>query len=106
MPTTESLALQYIQGEAVQPTASEVATLERWINRRFQRIEQLVWFTSDDVSPAEFLETWEIQGRMLISTAHSEGLPWTEATNAKFRAVHDWDPVSYTHLTLPTICSV
>ena len=91
MPTTESLALQYIQGEAVQPTASEVATLERWINRRFQRIEQLVWFTSDDVSPAEFLQTWEIQGRMLISTAHSEGLPWTEATNAKFRAVHDWD---------------
>ena len=91
MPTLETLAQHYIFGEAIEPTAAEVATLERWVSRRYQRIEQLVWFTSDDVSPAEFMQTWEVQGRMLISTAHSEGLPWTEATNAQFRAVHDWD---------------
>ena len=91
MPSAESLALQYILGEATEPTRAELATFERWIDRRFHRIEKMVWFTGEDVSPAEFLQTWEVQGRMLISTAHSKGLPWAESTNAKFRAVHDWD---------------
>ena len=91
---TATLADQYINGQAVEPTAEEVATFTDWVNGQFERIERRVQFTPDEVSPERMQHYWNHYGLLLISTAHNEHPFWSEETNARFRAIHDWDHIA------------
>ena len=85
------LADQYINGQAVEPTAEEIATFTDWVNDRFERIARRVQFTPDEVTPERVQYWWNHYGLLLISTAHNEHPFWEGGVNARFRAIHDWD---------------
>ena len=88
------LADQYINGQAVEPTAEEIATFTDWVNDRFERIARRVQFTPDEVTPERVQYWWGHYGLLLISTAHNEHPYWSAETNARFRAIHDWDHIT------------
>ena len=89
--TAESLAKQYILGEAVTPTMRELMDFHQWVDTRFARIARWVDFTEAEVAPDVMAAEWDLNARLLISTAHNEHPHWDSEINAKFRAVHDWD---------------
>ena len=89
--TAESLAAQYISGEAVTPTMRELMDFHQWVDARFDWIAHWVDFTEAEVTPDEMESAWRLNTRLLISTAHNEHPHWGPEINAKFRAVHDWD---------------
>ena len=89
--TVESLATQYISGQAIEPTMEEVMTFTLWVDQRFDQIARYVDFTSAEVTPEEMEANWDLNARLLISTAHNEHPFWAPCINARFRAVHDWD---------------
>ena len=89
----ETLAAQYISGEAVTPTMRELMDFTQWIDARFKLIAHWVDFTGDEVTPEDMHAEWDLNARLLISTAHNEHPHWGPEVNAKFRAVHDWDHI-------------
>ena len=91
--TVESLAAQYISGEAATPTMRELMDFHQWVDARFEQIARYVDFTEVEVTPGEMLAEWDLNARLLISTAHNEHPHWGPEINAKFRAVHDWDHI-------------
>ena len=93
MINTATLADQYINGQAVKPTAKEVATFADWVNDRFERIARYVQFTPDEVAPERMEHYWQHYAILLISTAHNEHPFWEGGVNARFRAIHDWDHI-------------
>ena len=52
MQTLETLATAYIQGQAVEPTASETHTFEAWVNHRFDKVAFMTDFINEDTSPS------------------------------------------------------
>ena len=78
--TVESLAAQYISGEAATPTMRELMDFHQWVD-----------FTEVEVTPEDMEAEWDLNTRLLISTAHNEHPHWGPEINDKFRAIHDWD---------------
>lgn len=95
--TLESLATQYISGQAATPTMRELMDFHQWVDTEFARIERRVVFTEAEVSPEEMEYHWDHFGLLKISTAHNEHPYWGPEINAKFRAIHDWDHVTWGH---------
>ena len=93
MINAATLADQYINGQAVEPTAEEIATFTDWVDSHFERIARRVQFTPDEVSPERMQYWWDHYALLLISTAHNEHPYWSAETNARFRAIHDWDHI-------------
>ena len=93
MQTLETLATAYIQGQAVEPTASEAHTFEAWVNHRFDKVAFMTDFINEDTSPSRCWTHYQRFGRLLISTANNTDNLWGETVNARFRAVHDWDHI-------------
>jgi len=89
----KALATQYISGKAVTPSKRELTEFCQWVDRRFERIARYVEFTEEEVSPERMQGHWEDCAILLVSTAHGSHPYWEPATNARFRAVHDWDHI-------------
>ena len=93
MLNTETLAAQYIRAKGSRPSSEEYATFNSWVNLRYRRIQDRVDFTPDEVSPDEMQAYWDLNARLLISTAHNIHPHWLPVINAQFRAIHDWDHI-------------
>ena len=91
--TAETLAAQYLSGEAVEPTMRELMDFHQWVDKRFEHVRRYVRFTPNEVTPEEMEYHWNHYALMLISTAHSEHPHWGPEINAKFRAIHDNDHI-------------
>lgn len=84
------IAAQYLAGDPSSPCPAELASFRSWLAGSYAPIASLVDVTPADVTPETFVAHWQLQGRLLISSAHSEHPFWDTATNVRFRAVHDW----------------
>ena len=93
MLNTESLAAQYIRAKGSRPSSEEYATFVNWVSLRYRRIQDRVDFTPDEVDPGEMEAYWDLNARLLISTAHNTHPHWLPIINAQFRAIHDWDHI-------------
>ncbi len=90
MADLATIAAQYIQGDPSELTPRESRDFAAWLESSYRPIAHLVQLTSAEVSPETFLAHWQLTGKLLISTAFSDGAMWSPAANAKLRAVHDW----------------
>ncbi len=90
MLDTAQLAEQYISGEAVTPTPTEINAFNRWVFDSYSRIDRYVQFTTAEVSPEMMQEYWDRYAVVLVSMAHIEHPFWLNDINARFRAIHDW----------------
>lgn len=88
-----TLANQYLTGQAVTPSPFEILSFNQWVEQRFTMISHWVSFVDREVSPEEMEADWDLHAKLTISTAHNEHPFWSAETNAKFRAIHDWDHV-------------
>lgn len=95
MPTAETLATTYIRTKGSRPTSDEYGTFAEWVRIKFGRIQHLVDFTEQEVSPQLMQTHWDLWGRLLISTAHNTHPFWLPYLNAQFRAIHDWDHIQH-----------
>lgn len=93
MQSASALATAYMESEAVVPTETEVQAFKAWIERRYSQICQLVFFINEDVSPERMLGFWRIHGKLLISVTNNDHPILSQAENAAFRAIHDWDHI-------------
>ena len=93
MLNTESLAAQYIRAKGTRPSSAEYATFCNWVGLRFNRIRDRVDFTPEEVSPGEMEAYWDLNARLLISTAYNTHPHWLPIVNAQFRAIHDHDHI-------------
>ena len=93
MLNTETLAAQYIRAKGSRPSSEEYTTFINWVNLRYRRIQDRVDFTPDEVDPGEMEAYWDLNARLLISTAHNIHPHWLPIINAQFRAIHDWDHI-------------
>jgi hypothetical protein len=84
------IAAQYVAGDPAIPSPAELASFRGWLAEAFRCIAHSVVVTPAEVSPETFMATWQVSGKLLISSAHSEHPFWDVETNVRFRAVHDF----------------
>lgn len=83
-------ANDYLTGKHCEPTPAERQAFLAWLDDQYDAIKANVRFTPSEVDPTQLKLRYESTGQILISTAHNES-PWLDrASNAHFRAVHDW----------------
>lgn len=80
----------YLTGSHCDPTPGERQTFLTWLASQYDAIKANVRFTPSEVDPAQLKLRYVNTGQILISTAHSDSLWLDRASNAHFRAVHDW----------------
>lgn len=86
-------ARAYQDGQACIPTATELDTLNSWIESEFKAIPCAVKFWTGDISLAECRAEFRKSATLNISTAHNSHPYLTKSANAKFRAIHDWQHI-------------
>jgi hypothetical protein len=89
-PNLSTIAAAYLTGDPAIPTPAERTAFAAWLQENYAMIDHMVVITAGEVSPETFLATWQVRGKMLISSAHSEHPFWLMAENVAFRAIHDW----------------
>jgi hypothetical protein len=88
--THSQAANAYLTGSHCEPTQDEKQAFLSWLASQYNAIKADVRFTPSEVDPAQLKMRHANTGQILISTAHNES-PWLDrASNAHFRAVHDW----------------
>lgn len=86
----DAAAFWYFVGEHTEPTAQEKQAFLDWLASQYDAIKAIVRFTPSEVDPAQLKLRYANTGQILTSTAHNDS-PWLDkASNAHFRAVHDW----------------
>lgn len=80
----------YLTGSHCDPTSDEKQAFLTWLAGQYDAIKANVRFTPSEVNPAQLKLRYANTGQILISTAHNESLWLDKASNAHFRAVHDW----------------
>ena len=91
------LAKLYLASKGCRPSPEQLYTFRQWLYLRYERIRPLVQYTPNPVKPERLQRYWERTGKLLISTAHNRHPFWLPVENAMFRAVHDWDHLTYGH---------
>ena len=80
----------YLTGSHCELTQDEKQAFLGWLAGQYDAIKANVRFTPREVDPAQLKLRYASTGQILISTAHNDS-PWLDrASNAHFRAVHDW----------------
>ena len=88
-------AFWYFVGEHTEPTIQEKQVFFDWLTGQYDAIKAIVRFTPSEVNPAQLKIRYENTGHILTSTAHNDS-PWLDkASNAHFRAVHDWHHIQH-----------
>ena len=88
--THSQAANAYLTGSHCEPTLDEKQAFLGWLADQYDAIKASVRFTPSEVDPAQLKLRYANTGHILISTAHNDS-PWLSgASNAHFRAVHDW----------------
>jgi len=80
----------YLTGSHCDPTPDEKQAFLAWLSGQYDAIKSDVRFTPSEVNPAQLKLRYASTGQILISTAHNDSLWLDKASNARFRAVHDW----------------
>jgi hypothetical protein len=86
----QAVAASYITGDPSMMTPAEQRAFDQWLTASYRPIAHLVQVTGAEVSPETIVAHWQLKGRLLISSAHSEHPFFSVDTNVKLRAVHDW----------------
>lgn len=92
--TIKDAAMRYRAGIHTEPTTAEFEAFSAWLDSRWQPIAHMVRFTPLQVDPTQLLIRWRNTSELLISTAYNDS-PWLDRrSNARFRAVHDYDHIA------------
>lgn len=90
MKSLQECADLYMRGADHPVTASELASLRRFIAAQYSQIRTPVVYVDQDVSLPECIDCLQNEGVLYISVANNSHPYLTAGENAQFRAVHDF----------------